>query len=229
MYRVLCVEDSKTFSELLGIVLEHEPDIESVSHAADVPDAVDVVTAQEVDVVLMDYGLPGADGIEGMRRVKRIRPAVRTILLTGYPTLELLVWAASAGADGFLAKDASLDEILGAIRSDSVGLELGQGTLEAVRQRVRSEGHVHARRWDPHLTERERDVLALLAEGLDPQRIALHLGITAHTSRSYVRNVLAKLGVHSQLEAVITAARAGLVTGLCDCDRRNPDPDLQAG
>lgn len=217
MHRVLCVDDSRTFRELLEVALGVEPDIEPVGYAFDVEGAVRFLTHTSADVVLMDYDMPGADGIEGVRRIKHSFPGTRVIVLTGYAALDVLVRAASAGADGFLAKDSPLRELVDAIRNPSDGLELGSGAMAAVRERVGDRGRLDGRRWDPRLTERERDVLGLLAEGLDPQSIARHLGITVHTSRGYVRNVLGKLGAHSQLEAVITAARAGIITGLCDC------------
>lgn len=206
---------------MLSFVLEHEPDLECVGQASDVAEAMDVLAATGVDVVLMDHDLPGLDGIEGIRRVKRLHPEIRTLIIVACPALDLLVRAASAGADGLMAKDSSLDDLLASIRCDTGDLELSPDTMEAVRQRVQSGGWVDGHRWDPHLTERERDVLALLGSGLDPQSIARHLRITVHTSRSYVRNVLSKLGAHTQLEAVIMAARAGIISGLCDCDQRN--------
>jgi len=227
---VLCVEDSRMFSDLLGVALGLQEDLAVAGQVGDVAAALDLLARSPVDVVVMDCGLPGTDGVEGVRLVKHASPSTRVVLLTAYPTLEVLVRAASAGADAFLAKDSSLEEILAAIRSRTHDLEIGGGTLDALRLRVRGEGRSEGRAWDPHLTERERDVLALLAEGLDPQTIAGQLGITVHTSRSYVRNVLAKLGAHSQLEAVIVAARSGIVRGLCTCDQERDDiVDLRAG
>ena len=226
--RVLCVGDGRMFGELLEVALSHEPDIELVDHVFDVAGALDALRTEEIAVVVIEHGLPAVDGVDGVRRVKHASPGTRVVLIAASPALELLVRSAAAGADGFLARDSSLREILDAIRSDVAGIEIGNGTLDALRQRVQPEGRVDGRRWNPHLTDRERDVLALLSEGLDPQTIAIHLGITVHTSRSYVRNLLAKLGAHTQLEAVITAARCGMVTGLCCCDAEPAERQLSA-
>lgn len=217
------------FSELLTLALALEPDLEVVGSTSDMAEVAEELGAEGVDVVVMESEVRGGDGVERVRSVKAMSPGTKVLLVCESPTLEVLVRAAAAGADGFLARDSSLGEIMAAVRSDAEGLQIRGDTLEALRLRVSAEGEADGRSWDPRLTHRERDVLALLAEGLDPQTIAAQLGVTVHTSRSYVRNVLAKLGAHSQLEAVIIAARCGIVHGLCTCEHRRATTERRAG
>lgn len=220
--RVVCIDRSRCFAELFAVAIGLEADLECVGIADSVATAIELLSEEQVDVVLLDADRRGLDGTEGVRRIKRNLDDLRVVVMTSEPTLDLVVRAASAGADDFVAKDAPLSEILRAIRSTHEGIELDDATLATLRRRISAEGQLHGHAWDPRLTERERDVLGLLAEGMDPQTIARHLGITVHTSRGYVRNVLAKLGAHSQLEAVVIATRAGIVHGPGSSELRSP-------
>jgi DNA-binding NarL/FixJ family response regulator len=162
----------------------------------------------------MDFDLPGIDGIEGTRRIKAAHPGVRVIVLTALADLDVFVRAVGARADAFLAKDTPISALLDAVRTvDGQGVQLDDETLQTLRVRVGNQAEMAGRSWTPNLTEREKEVLALLAAGIDPQTIARQLGIRVHTCRGYVRNVLTKLGAHSQLEAVAIAYQAGLLTG----------------
>lgn len=211
---VLCVDDQRTFVDALHLAMDADEDgIRCVAVADTVDAALDVLARTAVDVVLMDFDLPGIDGIEGTRRVKARHPDVRVLILTAMADLDLFVRAVAAGADGFFAKDTPLHELLGHVRDRPDGpLSLDERSIAALRARVGDEGSMSGRTWRPELTEREKEVLALLATGVDPKTIARQLGITLHTCRGYVRNVLSKLGAHSQLEAVAVAHRAGLLS-----------------
>lgn len=212
--RVLCVEDQRSFVDAMRIALGTEDGIECLPTVGDVAAALRVLAREPADVVLMDVDLADIDGIEGTRRVKALDPTIRVVILTGRADLEVFVRAVAAGADGFLAKDSPFDAVVAAVRgSGAEGMHLDDGTMEALRTRVGEHGTVGGRAWDPHLTDREREVLALLGAGLDPQTIARELRIRVHTCRGYVRNVLTKLGAHSQLEAVAVARHAGLFEG----------------
>jgi DNA-binding NarL/FixJ family response regulator len=163
----------------------------------------------------MDFDLADVDGIEGARRIKAAHPGVRVLLLTGLADLDLLVRAAAAQVDGFLTKDTPLEQLLEAVRGEGdgdVGLVLDAASIEALRRRVGDVATIGGRSWLPALTAREKEVLALLEAGVEPKSIAAQLGIRLHTCRGYVRNVLVKLGAHSQLEAVAVARRAGLLS-----------------
>lgn len=210
--KVLCIEDQRAFNDAMRIALSTEDDIVCLPSVVTVAEGLEVIARERVDVVLMDVDLPEVDGIEGTRRVKAISPDTSVVVLTALAELEVFVRAVAAGADAFLAKDTPFDDVLAAVRnSTSDGMQIDDHTIDALRTRIRDRVTVGGRAWAPELTDREREVLALLTAGLDPQTIARQLGIRVHTCRGYVRNVLMKLGAHSQLEAVAVARQVGLV------------------
>lgn len=207
--RLMCVDDQRTFRDALQIAVDAEPDLLCVGAFDNTDDAVCALAETTVDVVLMDLDLPVTDGIEGTRRIKATCPDVRVILLTGLADLDTFVRAVTAHADGFLAKDTPITEVLETVRAPATGgLSLDEPTMAALRDRV-GDG---APAWAPRLTERELDVLVLLAAGVDVQTSARELGIRVNTCRGYVRTILTKLGAHSQLEAVSVARRTGILT-----------------
>ena len=210
--RVLCVDDQRTFTDALQLALEGDTRVRYVGRASTVSEALDLLREVPADVVLMDLGLPEIDGIEGTRRVKAEFPAVRVVILTAHASLDAFVRAVAAGVDAFLAKDTPLEAVVHELRrSDAGEMQLDPETLEALRRRIGTRGSIGGRPWYPDLTDREREVLSLLAAGVDPQTIARQLGIRVHTCRGYVKNILMKLGAHSQLEAVAIAAQSGLL------------------
>lgn len=221
MTETLCVDDQRTFREALEAALAADDggDLRCVGTAESVAEALDHLEGTTVDVVLIDYELPDMHGIEGTRLIKSRHPDVRVLILTAHTDLDVFLRAMAAGADGFLDKNAPLHELFALIRSDTHGLTLDEATLESLRSRFGNEGFLSGRSWHPDLTRREMEVLALLAAGVDQTNIAKQLGVTVHTSRSYVRNLLNKLGAHSQLEAVAVAHRAGLLS-----DERDDPP-----
>ncbi|HSP02108.1 MAG TPA: response regulator transcription factor [Acidimicrobiales bacterium] len=210
---MLCVDDQRTFLDALRIAITSDPvgDLRCAGGATSVAEALEILDHTAVDVVLMDFDLPDVDGIDGTRRVKSRHPDVRVVILTALADLDVYLRAAAAGADGFIAKDTPIDQLIRMIRMDARGLTLDESILRSLRARVGDEGSISGRTWRPDLTLREKEVLALLAAGIDATNIARQLGITVHTCRGYVRNVLTKLGAHSQLEAVAVAHQAGLL------------------
>lgn len=210
--RVLCIDDQRSFKEALRLAISTEDDMTCDDAVANVEEGLHVLETTAIDVVLMDLDLPEVDGVEGTRRVKAAHPAVRVVVLTAMADLDTFVRTMAAGADGFVAKDSPLEVVLAALRSRAEpGLLLDDETLRSLRERVAPRAEAGQWGWAPDLTEREREVLGLLAAGIDPQTIARQLGIRVHTCRGYVRNVLVKLGAHSQLEAVAVARRYGLI------------------
>jgi DNA-binding NarL/FixJ family response regulator len=207
--RTFCVEDQRAFVDALRVAIDLEPDIECIGVASSVPNALVDLEEDVPDVIVMDLDLPDVDGIEGTRRVKARWPNVRVVILTGMVDLDHIVRVAAAGADAFLPKDAPLATIFEALRDPRhEGMRLNEDMLAELRTRVAATA---TGRTTVALTDREREVLALLASGVDATGIARQLGITVHTARGYLRSVLEKLNAHSQLEAVVLAARAGLV------------------
>ncbi|WP_189330101.1 response regulator transcription factor [Actinoplanes ianthinogenes] len=204
---VLVVEDQRTLADALRIGIDAQPDLECVGAVDRVDDALRLIATGHPDVVLMDIHLPGTDGVDGTRQVKAARPATRVLILTADPTPGLLAAAVAAGATGFLGKDTPFADILAAIRSPAGGKMIVEGEALAALARARS-----SREGRPAtLTARETDILALMGDGLDPRAIAARLVISVHTVRGHVKQILRKLGAHSQLEAVVTATRTGLL------------------
>lgn len=213
MTGVLVVEDQQVLSSALEIAIGAQPDLECVGSAATVEDALDRISLRVPDVVLMDIGLPGADGIEGTRRIKATYPQVSVLILTGVATPERLAAATAAGATGFLAKDSTFADILTAIRNPVPGKVVIEGAT--LRELLAPGAAAAPRRASQagfaRLTTRELEVLSLMAQGLDPRSIAERLVVSLYTARGHVKNIMMKLGAHTQLEAVVVATRSGLV------------------
>lgn len=206
--KVLVVDDHRTFAELLSRALDAEPDLECVGHASDSFEALAAVPRLMPDAVLMDVKLPDRDGISTTAELTRDFPHLKVLILTAHASQAEVSRAGSAGAAGFLAKDGSLCEILDALRTARPGsLILPDGVLAAIAPRAGLDRTMAE--WG--LTPRELEVLRLLGDGRDPRAIARELGVSLHTCRGYLKSIRAKLGVHSQLEAVVLATRSGLI------------------
>lgn len=207
--RVLIVDDHTTFTELLAGALDREPDLQSVGFANNAESGFEQAMALRPDVVIMDYHLPDVDGISAAARILEKAPETRIVLLTGDPTSEAFVQAAATGICAFLPKDGSLAALLDALRHAPIGGMMVRPSLVAQL----GELHVSQRNnvWTPPLTQRERAVLRLMAEGYDVRSNAKTLGISQNTCRGYVKSILAKLGAHTQLEAVVAARKLDLL------------------
>jgi DNA-binding NarL/FixJ family response regulator len=219
--RVLVVEDQQTLAGALQIAIDAQPDMDCVGAVRTAEEAVALAVASHPDTVLMDIRLSGADGIEATRQIKAACPRVRVLILTADATPARLAAAAAVGASGFLAKDSPFPTVLAAIRAPIDGkILVEENTLAALVESLdRASPPLDSPMPDlARLTARERQVLALMGEGLDPQAIARRLVVSRHTARGHVKNILMKLGAHSQLEAVVIATRAGYLP------RRPADP-----
>jgi DNA-binding NarL/FixJ family response regulator len=205
---VLVVDDHKTLADLLAMVLNAEPDFTCVGSAPGAAKALAMVHELSPDLVLMDVHLGDGDGLQATAELTTTYPELRVVVLTAHADAPLMQRAADAGACCLLPKDGSLPDMLQALRSSRRGgMVVHPALLESLitsRPRRRSD-------YLPPLTSRERDVLRMLAEGLDARAIAKGLGISLHTCRSYVKSLLLKLNAHSQLEAVVIAMNHGLV------------------
>ncbi|MEU3165411.1 response regulator transcription factor [Streptosporangium sp. NPDC006930] len=216
MTRVLVVEDQRALAGALEIAIDIQPDLDCVGAVGTVEDAVPLMKAHHPDVVLMDIHLPDVDGIEGTRRIKAAYPDTRVLILTGDATPDLFTAAEAVGAAGFLAKDATFPAILRVIRAsvDEKIIMVEGETLEVLLRSPSPDTPPRDGRENrAGLTMRELEVLGLMGEGLAPRAIAARLVVSPHTARGHVKNVMAKLGVHSQLEAVVVATRTGLLPG----------------
>ena len=207
--RVLLVDDHQTFSEALALAIDETDDLRCVGTASSLAEALEALDELDPDIVVLDLGLPDAQGATAVARLVDEHKDRRILVLTGRLELELLRQALDTGAAGFLHKDSPIAVVLDAMRSlprhcvvvrPSMLLSLLQ---QSARQRVSASSGMMSRR--------ELEVLGLLAEGRSPKAIALQLGISITTCRGYVKNILSRMGAHSQLEAVSMARREGLL------------------
>ncbi len=215
--RVLVVDDHSIVRKGIEALLEIKPDIQVVGEAADGQEAVTQAEKLRPDVVLMDLVMPGMDGIEAIRRILAIRPESRILVLTSFAADDKLFPALKAGARGYLLKDSGPDDLVEAIRQVYRG---GSFLHPTVARKVLQQLTHPSEHPTPGvlLTERELEVLRLVARGLSTQEIAEQLAITEATARTHVSNLLSKLQLSSRTQAVLYALREGLVS-LEDDDR----------
>lgn len=208
--RVLMVDDHRTFTDLVCLALSAEPDLDCVATAHDSAAARQQVARCRPDIVLMDVDLGGEDGLELTAALLADWPDLLVVVLTAHGDPGVMRRAAAAGVVALLPKGGSLPELLSALRQARRGdLFVHPSLLRSLVEEQRSPGRPGL--LVPDLTPRETAVLRLLTEGRQVTEIARRLGISVHTCRGYVKSLLAKLGAHSQLEAVVMAGRYGLL------------------
>src|SRR5215469_1712595 len=216
--RTMIVDDHALFRRGLEMVLDAEPDIELVGEASDGAEAVEKAGQALPDVVLMDIRMPRSSGIEACRAMKELSPSAKIVMLTISDEEEDLFEAIRAGASGYLLKDIPLDEVADAVRAVYGGQSLINPSMAGklltefatlARRDTESELAKHAPA--PKLTEREMEVLRLVARGMNNRDIAKELFISENTVKNHVRNILEKLQIHSRMEAVMIAVREKLI------------------
>lgn len=204
--RVLIVEDQRIVREGLRALFEDAPELEIIGEAANGAEAIERFEQLRPDVVLMDLQMPGIDGAEATRRIRTDDPSARILVLTTYATDEFIFTALRAGANGYLLKDASADELVAAICAVAAGqTQLSPAVAARLVAGVGGNGP------EP-LTARERDVLRLLGQGASNDQIAIALQIAPRTAKVHVQNILSKLGATNRTEAVSIAVRQGLLS-----------------
>jgi DNA-binding NarL/FixJ family response regulator len=219
--RVVLADDDRLLRAGLALVLGTAADLQVVAEAADGIEAVEQTLANSPDVVLMDVRMPGIDGIQATRRLVAARPDIKILILTTFPDDEYVYGALRAGASGFLLKRASPERLLDAVRTVAAGealldplvtrdlihryLASGEGTppVPTAVTRLRLD----------RLTDRERQVLLLIAQGRSNAEIAELLVIAESTAKTHVKRVLAKIDVHDRAQAVVFAYQSGLMAG----------------
>jgi DNA-binding NarL/FixJ family response regulator len=213
--RVLVVDDHALFRRGLEMVLGQETDIEVVGEAGDGAEAVDLATALLPDIVLMDVRMPRRSGIEACTAIKEVVPSAKIVMLTISDDEADLYDAIKAGASGYLLKEISIDEVAAAIRSVAGGQSLISPSMAS---KLLSEFATMIKKGDerqqvpaPRLTDRELEVLKLVAKGLNNRDIAKELFISENTVKNHIRNILEKLQLHSRMEAVVYAVREKLL------------------
>jgi DNA-binding NarL/FixJ family response regulator len=213
--RVLIVDDQDLVRAGLRMLLESEAETQVVGESKDGEDAVDAVLRSKPDVVLMDVQMPKVDGIEATKRLfARTEAGPGVIMLTTFDVDEYVYEALRAGASGFLLKDAPPEQLMGAIRTVAAGdALLAPSVTRRLIEQV-SSGALGTTRRPPELdelTDRELEVLGLIARGLSNAEIAEELVVSEATVKSHVARVLMKLGLRDRVQAVVLAYESGLV------------------
>ena len=213
--RVIVADDHALFRRGLEMVLESKDDIEVLAEASDGFEVVTLAEEHVPDLVLMDVRMPGQGGIDAARAIKATVPNTKILMLTISDEEEDLYDAIKAGASGYLLKEISIDEVADAIRSVHAGQSLISPSMAS---KLLNEFASMARKDEekqqmpaPRLTEREMEVLTLVAQGLNNRDIAKQLFISENTVKNHVRNILEKLHLHSRMEAVVYAVREKLL------------------
>ena len=209
--RVLIVDDHAVVREGLRTFLELQDGIEVVGEAADGGEAIERAVTLAPDVVLMDLVMPKVDGVQAMRALHQRAPRTRVIVLTSFLDDERLMPAVQAGAAGYLLKDVEPAELARAVRTAHAGEALIDPTVAARLLGALTGPRPHAPPDGDQLTNREHEVLELIAAGRSNKRIALELGIAEKTVKTHVGHVLAKLGVTDRTQAALLAVQQGLV------------------
>ncbi len=215
--RTMIVDDHALFRRGLEIVLVTEDDIEVVGEAGDGAEAVEKAAEFLPDVVLMDIRMPRSSGIDACRAIKEVAPSAKIIILTMSDEEEDLFEAIRAGASGYLLKDIQLEEVADAVRAVHGGQSLisppmaGKLLSEFAALARGDEDQSRRQLPAPKLTEREMQVLKLVARGMNNRDIAKELFISDNTVKNHVRNILEKLQIHSRMEAVMVAVREKLI------------------
>lgn len=211
MTRVLVADDHTLVREGLKMLLHLTPDIRVVAEAADGDAAMRVLSDTAVDVLLLDIKMPGRSGLDVLRALQASGACPPTIVLTTFDDDRLVLDAVRAGARGFLLKDATFDELSGAIRTVAAGGSLVRPgvTARVLDGAAQIDGSFEAATRPDGLTAREREVVRLLAGGYSNKEIAYALHVAEGTAKNHVSNVLSKLGVRDRTRAVLRALELG--------------------
>ena len=209
--RVLICDDQDIVRDGLELLLKLESDIEVVGIATDGTEAVEMVEKEKPDLVLMDLKMPVMNGVDATREIKAKWPSVKVLVLTTYGTDEWVFDAIRAGASGYLLKDAPREGVLSAIRGTVEGKTYVDPSIAGkLLNEVSSVKKKPATLITSKLTEREVEVLTLVARGLSNEDIAKKLFLSEGTVRNHVSSIVAKLGVSDRTQAALIAVQHGL-------------------
>ncbi|MFZ6031602.1 MAG: response regulator [Chloroflexota bacterium] len=209
--RILIADDHLIVRQGLRLILETEPDLALVGEAIDGAEAVHLAEELHPDVILMDLRMPGTDGLAAIETLHRSRPEIAIVILTTFDEDDLMLRGLRAGARGFLLKDTSRETLFGAIRAAARGeMLLRPETLVRLLTRIEN-APADTLPATLSLTEREREVLAAVAQGERSKEIAVKLNITERTVKAHLASIYNKLGVDSRAAAIAVAAQRGLL------------------
>lgn len=209
--RVLIADDHPLFRHGLSALLSASPDFEVVGEATTGEEVIELAATLQPDVILMDIQMPGINGIEATRHILHTSPHIRILIITMFEDDASVFTAMRAGARGYILKDAQKADLLQAIRAVGRGEAIFSPAIATrlidffAAPRPIAPAHVF-----PGLTEREREILTLIAQGHNNTEIATRLTLSPHTVRNYVSNVFSKLQVADRAQAIIRAREAGL-------------------
>ena len=212
MITLLLADDQALVRTGLRMILDTEPDLTVVGEAGDGVEAVAEARRLRPDIVLMDIQMPLLDGIAATRQVVTQLPRTKVVILTTFDRSQLVYDALTAGASGFLLKDAPSEQLIGGVRAVNRGEEL---LAPSITRRLIAEftrtGRLPANSGLARLTDREHEVLLLVARGRSNAEIAAELFVSVQTVKTHVARILTKLGVRDRVQAVVTAYESGLV------------------
>ncbi|HFB39338.1 MAG TPA: response regulator transcription factor [Oceanithermus sp.] len=211
MIRILLADDHALFRQGLRSLLEAEGDIRVIGEAKDGREALRAALETNPDVILMDIQMPGLDGAEATKEILKEKPDAKVVMLTMYRQDAYVFEAVKAGARGYLLKDASADELIDAVRRVAAGEVLLDAELaEQIIQDFRAKEAEIPKSRRADLTDREVQILRLLAQGATNQEIADELGISEKTVRNRLSEIFAKLHLNNRTQAALFAIREGL-------------------
>ncbi len=213
--RVIVVDDESLVRAALRVFFESSSGFEVVGEASNGADAITLVRSTHPDVVMMDVQMPTMDGIEATRRLTREFPGIKVVALTTFSTERVIVPMLSAGASGFLVKDTAPDRILDAARLAYEGgyvlsPRVAEELVGSIQDKQAPEPRALSR--DEELTERELEVVALLAKGMSNAEIAASMFVSEATVKSHLGRITTKWGVRDRVQVLIRAAQARLVS-----------------
>jgi DNA-binding NarL/FixJ family response regulator len=206
--RIVVVDDHPVVRDGLVSMLGTQPDFTVVGEANTGPEAIRAVEMYQPDVLLLDLAIPDLDGVKVLHHFKKEGVLVRVLVFTAFDTDERILGAIEAGAQGYLLKGAPRDELFNAVRVIHAGGSLLQPVIASKLMRQMTDPTPHPL---DSLTPRERDVLELMAQGLQNKEIANHLVISERTVKFHVSSILNKLGAGNRTEAVTMAAQQGII------------------
>jgi two-component system NarL family response regulator len=200
--RVLCVDDHRIVREGITLIISRQPDMEVVASAASGEESIDLHRQYRPDVTLMDLQLGGMSGVDAIRNIRREHPGARIVVLTMYQGDEDIFRALEAGASTYLLKDTLSDDLLRVVREVYAGNQPIRPEVEALLAK-RAAGST--------LTNREIEVIDLIAQGMRNKEIAAALGISEETAQVHVKHILAKLKVKDRSAAITVALKRGII------------------
>ena len=203
--RILVCDDHPVVRSGLRGMIQSQPDLEVIAEASEGAQAVALAASLQPDIVLMDLRMPGMDGVTATEAIKSMHPSIHVLILTTYDTDADILRALEKGATGFLLKDEREDRLFDAIREAAGGRSpLAPGVASRLVERLRGDA-------DSHVSEREIEILMLVAQGQSNREIARELHISDSTVKAHMLHIFDKLGVTDRTAAVTTALRQGII------------------